>query len=143
MDDYKKYIYRELNYTAPKQRSCYTIGKVYTYVNSNSIENNIEDDLLLCISKSGDCHYDFVKIEKSSETSFDSGLAKPSYQLFAYFKLKSKVSSYGGMEEAFPKMEALSELDLVHVLYKNEVLIPLFAVLPDKELNELNNSWVS
>ena len=98
----------------------------------------VEGDLLLCIMKSGDCYYDFIRIEKTGETQY-SGV--PTYQLHAYFKTLNRISSYGGMEDAFPKMEPLSPTDLVHVLYSEQVLIPLYVTLSEEELNDLLESF--
>jgi len=130
----KKYKYTALDYKSRICRSCYTVGRVYVY-NGDKWQKRgfIKNDLLLCIKKSGDCHYGFVRIEKRTETSY-SGV--PEYQLFAYYKLFDKISCYGGMKEAFPNMETLSETDLVHVLYNEEVLIPLLATFSKDELKK-------
>jgi len=139
MNHFKKYEYRSLEYDADRQRSCYTVGKVYRY--KPMFENDpkrgfVEGDLLLCIMKSGDCCYEFIRIEKTTETQYSGGGAPP-YQLHAYFKTLNSITCYGGMEDAFPKMEPLSDTDLVHVLYSEQVLIPLYATLSEKELNDL------
>lgn len=129
----KKYNYGALDYESPRERSCYTVGRVYQYNSEQPKRGFINGDLLLCIRKSGDAYYDFVRIEKHTETSY-SGI--PTFQLFAYFKLLDKTSEYGGMIEAFPNMETLTELDLVHILYSDQVLIPLFATFTDVEMKE-------
>ena len=136
IDHFKKYEYQELNYEAKHNRTCYTVGKVYRYETRKGFkQRHLDDgDLLLCIMKSGDCHYDFIRIVKTTETSY-SGI--PTYQLHAYFKTEEKVSCYGGMEDAFPKMEALTPTDMVHVLYDEQVLIPLYATLSEEKLSDL------
>ena len=136
IDHFKKYQYSELDYVAKGQRSCYTVGKVYRYKNREGFSQRylVDGDLLLCIMKSGDCHYDFVRVTKTSETPYTG---TPTYQLFAYFDTKEKVSCYGGMEDAFPKMEPLSPTDLVHVLHHGRVLIPLYATLSEDELQKM------
>lgn len=132
MKKLEKYKYNELDYKAPGQRSCYVPGRVYIYNNNRGQKRGfVNGDLLLCIRKSGDCFYDFIRIKKQAETSY-SGI--PTYQLFAYFELLNKTNEYGGMKEAFPTMETLSKLDLVHALYKKEVLIPLFATFSKTEM---------
>ena len=139
MQNKKKHSYRKLDYTASRQRSCYTIGKVYVYNdNNNNNRGFLKNDLLLCIKKCGDCCYDFIRIEKTTETQYN-GI--PSYQLEAYFSLHNKIMCYGGMMEAFPNMEALSKLDLVHVLYSKQVLIPLIVTLSDIDLKILYEKW--
>tara|TARA_R110000796_G_scaffold252137_1_gene385327 strand:- start:24185 stop:24631 length:447 start_codon:yes stop_codon:yes gene_type:complete len=135
----KKYNYGELDYESVSERSCYTVGKVYSYNSGFSIERGLlEGDLLLCIKKSGDGCYDFVRIEKFTETYY-SGI--PTFTLYAYFKLRDKFMLYGGHKEAFPNMELLSANDLVHVLYKGEVLIPLFATMTKLEVKILKKRW--
>lgn len=136
---FKKYQYSELNYDAPRQHSCYVPGRVYK-ANDRAAQNRhiLNGDLLLCIRKSGDSYYDFIRLTKETETSY-SGI--PSYQLHAYFKLSDKVSCYGGLNEAFPEMETISELDMVHALYTEQLLIPLISTLSTDDRNKMYEYW--
>lgn len=134
-----KFKYGDLEYISLKQGSCYTVGRVYIVNNVRTPKRGLlEGDLMLCIKKSGDCFYDFVRIEKFTETSY-SGI--PTYQLFAYYNILDKTSCYGGMKEAFPKMETLSDSDLVHILFSDQVLIPLVVTLSSKDLLNLELVW--
>lgn len=132
INHYAKYEYQELDYEGTCERSCYTPGRVYRFNHEHGSKRGLMDgDLLLCIMKSGDCHADFVRITHRETTSY-TGI--PTYQLFAYFDVHDKHSEYGGMEDAFPRMETLSPVDLIHVLLKKQVLIPFRATLSDDEL---------
>lgn len=119
-NQYKKYNYSDLEYEAFKQGSCYVPGRVYKN----------KDKLLLCVKKSGDCFYDFVEIKYNTHTSWTG---KITYQIHNYYDVIGKTSTYGGMKQAFPKMETLSAIDLVHVLIQEKVLIPRIVTLKGKD----------
>ena len=144
--DFKKYKYSELDYKAASERSCYTPGRVYVYgkVVSGSPRGIKEGDLLLCIRKSGDCFYNFIRIQyrtRTGDSKFESLGGIPTYKLWNYYDVLEKFNSYGGMKEAFPNMETLSELDLIHTLYSKQVLIPYLSTMTTKELDEEEKIW--
>ena len=127
-----KFNYPELDYELKGERSCYTPGRVYTYIKDSRGEHRglFDNDLLLCIRKSGDCHYDFLRIVETGSTNYDPEYGRPIYTLHQYFKvIDEKFSVYGGMKEAFPNMETLSELDLIHILFTKKLIIPLYNTL--------------
>jgi len=146
IDHFKKFEYKELDYVASSQRSCYTPGRVYRFNSGprrrprRSIRGILNNDLLLCINKSGDCYYNFVRIKHETTTKYSGQLT---YQLFAYFKVLNKCGLYGGMEEAFPRMETLSPVDLVHILADEKFSSPcsLLLVTKNSRISRSKSSW--
>ena len=129
--------YKTLEYEASRERSCYTPGRVYLVTQRVSKDSRlIEGDFLLCIRKSGDSHYDFIRIERTGETQ-DSFNNLPLETLSVYFEVKTKHSAYGGMPEAFPSMTTLPDFVLVHALYSGQLLLPMLEVLNEREVLRL------
>lgn len=118
------YKYKELDYENVGEGSSATIGKVYRVKEDDLRSRLFKGDLLLCLFKSGDCHYDYVRVSHRCGNGYDE-----------YFTLHEAHTGYGGtFEDAFPSMRPFNASDLVHVLHKGECLITARHCKTDEEL---------
>jgi hypothetical protein len=84
-------------------RSSDVIGRIYKVNKTDSRFRVFEGDLLLCMKHDGDNHYAYIHLLPRTNNGYN-----------LYFDYGEIVGSYGGHEEAFPKMKTRSAEEILH-----------------------------